>query len=177
MVSLPEPPESVSLPASPLTVSAPAWPFRVSLPASPRRVSFPPLPLIVSFPPPPQITSAPEVPVRVSAPVPPTMVQPAAFGTTVVGSDALLFEPFGSGSLATAEAELVSVPTLGGRTTTVTVAWLPPTIDPSEHVTVPVPEHDPWDGVMETTVGPAGGVSVRTTPVGSGAPRSWTLTT
>jgi hypothetical protein len=63
-------------------------------------------------------------------------------------------------------AVLVIVPESWGATFTLTVAFEPDAIVPSEHVTVPLAcEQLPCDGVADWYVTPAGSVSVTCTPV------------
>jgi hypothetical protein len=54
--------------------------------------------------------------------------------------------------------------------TTVTVAEEPFAIEPSEQLIPDVVEHDPCDGVADTTEKPAGSVSVSVAPVAPSGP-------
>ena len=84
-----------------------------------------------------------------------------AAAMTVVRAWARLLFGSESDSEAVTWARLVKVPTALGVTTTVTVATAVPLNEPRLQVIVrPAVEHEPWLGVMELTVTPAGNVSV-----------------
>ena len=88
--------------------------------------------------------------------------------TTVVVAVAVLLAELGSAVTAETAAVFVIVPLLAeGETVTTmsTVALAPPGKIPSAQVTVVVPEQDPVVGVAETSVTPAGKVSVTVTPL------------
>jgi hypothetical protein len=63
------------------------------------------------------------------------------------------------------------LPAAAAFVTRTMVAELPAGIVPIVHVTGPVPEHDPWLGLVETRVTPAGKVSVTVTPEADDGPR------
>ena len=93
----------------------------------------------------------------------------------MVSAVALLLAGAGSGWSATTLAVLVRVPALSGWTTIVIVALAPLASPPRLQLTVVVPEHEPWLGVAETKVRPAGRTSVRVTPVAALGPLFMTV--
>jgi hypothetical protein len=88
----------------------------------------------------------------------------AAAATVVVAVARLLFG-FGSAVAAETVAVFLRVPLVAGLTTMSTPAVAPPGKIPRLQVRVIVPEHDPTLDVAETSVAPAGSVSVTVTPL------------
>jgi len=84
---------------------------------------------------------------------------------TSVGAVAELFPGTGSFDVDVTVAVFEIDPATEVFTKSVTVAVSPGTMLPSVHVTVVVPEHEPWDGVAETKLVPAGSVSDTLAPV------------
>ena len=89
---------------------------------------------------------------------------------TVEGTDTVAVEEllamFGSVFAAETRAVLTTGPAVARLvTTSATVAEPPFGTEPMEHTTALVPEQEPWDGVAETKVTPAGSTSVTVTPV------------
>jgi hypothetical protein len=84
---------------------------------------------------------------------------------TSVGVVAELFPGKGSFDVDVTVAVFEIVPATDVFTKSVTVAVSPGTMLPSAHVTVLAPEHEPWDGVAETKLVPAGRTSVTVAPV------------
>jgi len=76
----------------------------------------------------------------------------------------------GSLSAATTLAEFDKIPEDCGATMMLIIAVPLPGKLPRLHVTVPVPEHVPWVGVVETKLTPAGRLSVATTFVAGEGP-------
>lgn len=89
---------------------------------------------------------------------------------TDVGVDAELFAGTGSCDVEVTVAVLLIVPEADVMTKSVTVAVSPGAIVPSAHVTVLEPEQEPWDGVEETKLVPAGRTSVTLAPVAVAGP-------
>src|SRR3989304_6290997 len=85
--------------------------------------------------------------------------------TTSVVAVAVLFPGMGSLSFDVTLALFVMVPVPEVTTRISTLAVLPERIVPREHVTVVVPEQDPWLGVADWNVTLAGRTSVKVTPV------------
>src|SRR4030067_794351 len=82
------------------------------------------------------------------------------------GGAPVVVAPAGVGSLSfdVALALFVMVPVPEVTTRISTLAVLPERIVPREHVTVVVPEQDPWLGVADWNVTLAGRTSVKVTP-------------
>jgi hypothetical protein len=92
-------------------------------------------------------------------------IDTSAEAATVVVAVALLLFEVGSEVAAETVAVFLRVPLVEGLTTMSTPAVAPPGKIPRLQISVVVPEHDPTLGVADTSVAPAGRVSVTVTPL------------